>query len=326
MKKNYLLMLCGLLLTVGCGKTDYSGYSGAGVEASVSASINNTLTRATGTLWDSGDCIGITSSLGADFVNIKYQYAGNNSFSVVNAANAIYVKSTTGETLTAYYPYAGSDKTSAGTIAVTAGTAAQGDQPSIDFLYASATASIASPSVVFQFDHMMSKVNFVFEEGTNMTLADLKYTITGIYTAGTFNTETGTATAGTSDSDKGNIEDIAVALPASGDMTSSLILLPQQSTNVRFDIEVGNTYYTATIANLNLLSKYEYTYTVTINASDGTTYPTLEISETSSINGWQDGGNSGITAEEDNGQTTPSTGGSSSGAWSSGGDQNVSSN
>lgn len=296
MRNMYLLATFALLLFAGCSDDDYSGKDLAGTLAQIHGTINEVATRAAETSWTDGDCIGITVVSGNE-TNIKYQQSGTGGeFTVVNGEgedNAIYLKGSTGVTLNAYYPYTGENGTAPGMLVVNTGRDKQTTamQPTIDYLFATATGSRTEPAVNFTFDHKMSKLVFVFiaEEGT--TLSGIQYTLNGLTLDGTFDTATGQTQTGASTTDL----TMNVAHPGSGSMVSSLILLPQDVAEVQMELEMAGRYYTSSIEDLFMVPGYEYTYNVRISSGGGTEIPKLTISQ-STINPWTKETEKDITA------------------------------
>jgi len=297
MKNMYLMATLALLIFAGCSDDEYSGKDLPGTKAEIRGTINELATRASETSWTDGDCIGITVVSGSD-INIKYQASGaDGAFSPVNGEgedNTIYLKGSTGVTLNAYYPYTGENGTAPGAIAVNTARDKQtaAEQPKIDFLFATGEGSRTSSTVNFSFDHKMSKLVFVFIAGDGTTLAGLKYTLSSLKLNGTFNTDTGEAQTG------GTAEDLAmnVALPGSGSMVSSLILLPQDIDELNMELEMSGKFYSSKIEDLYMIKGYEYTYNVTINSADGENIPTLTITA-ASINPWTKEDEKNITAD-----------------------------
>lgn len=295
MKNMYVLATLALLFFTGCSDDDYSGKDLAGTLAQIQGTINEVATRAAETSWTDGDCIGITVVSGSE-TNIKYKQSGTNgTFAAVNGEgedNAIYLKGSTGVTLNAYYPYTGENGTAPGVLVVNTGAEKQttANQPTIDYLFATGEGSRETPLVNFVFNHKMSKLVFVFiADGT--TLSGIQYTLNGLTLDGTFDTATGQALTGPSTSDL----TMNVALPGSGSMVSSLILLPQDVAEVKMELQMGGKLYASSIDDLFMSPGYEYTYNVTISSSAGSEIPKLTITQ-STITPWTKDGEKNITA------------------------------
>lgn len=139
------------------------------------------------------------------------------------------------------------------------------------------SASASNPSISFTgdnaFGHIMSQMVFTFKAGDG--IADLSsltgYTLKGIVTDATFDTQTLTRTNG---STSGDIAITGISGVTGTEYTCApIILVPQTFTSSQLDLEVtynGQTYK----ATLNvpegdqLQSGYSYTYTVTINNTE----------------------------------------------------------
>lgn len=139
------------------------------------------------------------------------------------------------------------------------------------------SASASSPSVSFTgnnaFGHIMSQLVFTFKTGDGITdLSALTgYTLKGIVTDATFNTQTCTLNGGSTSGD--------IAITGISGMTGTeytcapIILVPQTFTSSQLDLEVtyNGQIYKATLnvpEGNQLQSGYSYTYTVTINNTE----------------------------------------------------------
>ena len=152
--KTRFFAFAALALTLAACNNDNEILNNDGpVAARFTADIGNNVTatpstRVSGTdgdLWDNGDCIGIT---GAGYKNIPYVTEGDGNF--VPKGMAIFYNNTNDNIFSAYYPYKDDSELTNGKITATADAAAQQDQPSIDFLFASgATGSTHNPEVEF---------------------------------------------------------------------------------------------------------------------------------------------------------------------------------
>lgn len=193
MKKIYILAAVTLALTA-CDNNDDNTLPSQ-LEAQISATIGGSvLSRASDNSWAAGDQIGITSTIGGvvrEFINLAYTTIdGNEKFT----GTPIYFHKPM--SLTAYYPFTGSEGTAAGIIeaATTAENQTKEKQSKIDFLYAGQTnVSVTDPNVKFNFEHKMSKLTLIFKKGNDG--ADISkitsYQITGLILQGTFDTANG---------------------------------------------------------------------------------------------------------------------------------------
>ncbi len=144
MKTRFLVLAACALACAACNNGNDENPDNGPVAARFISDITSA-TRASGTTWDNGDCIGIT---GAGYKNIPYVTEGDGNF--VPKGMAIFYNNTNDNIFSAYYPYKDDSELTNGKITATADAAAQQDQPSIDFLFASgATGSTHNPEVEF---------------------------------------------------------------------------------------------------------------------------------------------------------------------------------
>lgn len=198
MMKSKLLSVSVLALSVAACTNDNISVTPADGEtaAVVLAAIDNApAVRASGTAWDRGDIIGISSVPGTKtvYTNIPYKWDGT-KFDPDGAT--IYFQSAEAVTFHAYCPY----NAAGGTLTAVTNAAAQKNLPAIDFLYASgAAADKTAPTVRFtgdkSFHHCMSQIKLTFEEGNGMAFTGKlqAYTLGGLVLKGGFDTETGLA-------------------------------------------------------------------------------------------------------------------------------------
>lgn len=276
--------LAALALTLAACNNDNENLNGGPVAAQFTADIYEAVsTRASGTTWDDGDCIGIT---GAGYTNIPY-VLDNNRFKP--QSTVIYFNDTETKTFHAYYPY----NVAGGVLTATTDAAAQQNQPAIDFLFATgATGSTHSPVVSFtdktkdggadnSFHHRMSQITLTFEAGDGVDFSQVKperYTLNGAKLTGTFNTADGIATA----DDGAQAEALTIKL-ADGNLTSSVILFPQTAASLPLVVNYKSQEYhaTLTVPEGALQAGDNYTYTVKVRNKD------LEVSE-ATIAKWND--------------------------------------
>lgn len=264
-----------------------------------------TTTRAAGTAWAKSDAIGITATR-ADgttlLENAHYLTPGGDGTFTAADGSVFYFTDNTEVGFIAYYPWTAPEKLENGIIQdVLTGATNQtpANQPKIDFLFATAKGSAASPDVRLQFRHCMSRLVLNFKPGEGIAaLDDIEYWLSGIALAGTFNPQTGEAVAealGTPGI--GTIISLTVPGNAAAELSSPLILFPQQGDDVRtLALTMRGTRYTATFQlpqnpqNNNvreLLAEHSYTYNVKINNT------TMTISQ-ATISDWSDGGSENI--------------------------------
>ena len=269
-------------------------------------SLGRANTRAAGTDWTVDDRIGVTAtSTGATaYANIQYRSTTTDgAFEVVNGAgkdNAIYFQDPEDVTFTAYYPYDGTDGTAPGTNGILRKTITATDQtpetqPMIDYLWATAMTSNATPQVRLNFSHAMSRLCFEFIEGEGVTFPTdgLKYELSGLVTAGNFNTLTGIAQAD-DNAPAGNPGSITIFPPSGAAQKSvySFILWPQKKDKATLTVTLDEQPFQATLefpalsatdATHGLAAGYSYLYKVTVERTR------LQL-ETIFVAGWEDGG------------------------------------
>ena len=143
--------------------------------------------------------------------------------------NTLYFQDASPTEFTAYYPCEGANGTRPGSDGILTKTLTATDQspenlPVIDYLWAQQTAQSSSPEVDFLFSHRMSRITLRFKAGTGVVFpADgPTYTLTGVSTAGTFDTSTGEAKAtGTAST----LENLPTTITTGGQPTGTVILL-----------------------------------------------------------------------------------------------------
>lgn len=298
------------MLAAGCSEENNEPVGNASNAAIVTASIgkadNVTSTRASNTVWDADDCIGISTSSAkgkTNYINIQYKTDGSVFKPVSGAAgedNTIYFQDTSPTEFTAYYPYEGVNGTKPGSNGVITRTLTVADQstanlPAIDYLWAQQTAQSSNPKVDFQFSHRMSRIilNFKAGAGTVLPTDGLTYTLTGLATEGTFNTLTGEAQAtGTAST----LEKLPTTTTA-GQPTGTAILWPQAASSVRLQLTLNGTTFGAALtfpsgtAGEALAPSTSYTFNVNVERTG------IEISK-ADIKDWTDGGSKDITLQE----------------------------
>lgn len=299
-----------VLLAAGCSEENNEPVGNASNAVIVTASIgkadNVTSTRASNTVWDADDCIGISTSSAkgkTNYINIQYKTDGSVFNPVSGAAgedNTIYFQDTSPTEFTAYYPYEGVNGTKPGSNGVITKKLTVADQstanlPAIDYLWARQTAQSSNPKVDFQFSHRMSRIilNFKAGAGTVLPTDGLTYTLTGLATEGTFNTVTGEAQATGTTSTLEKLPTITTA----GQPTGTAILWPQPASSVRLQLTLNGTTFGAALtfpsatAGEALAPSTSYTFNVNVERTG------IEISK-ADIKDWTDGGSKDITLQE----------------------------
>lgn len=300
--KKLLIPAVALLALAACNKkNEVAVPEGDLVALKVNAAISNEATRAAGTSWSASDEIGIstTSNTLTQYANIPYKYNGSE---FAASDKVIYFQDTEEVTFSAYYPFAETAGTTAGTIEKTiAATDQTGEnQPKIDYLFAeNAKASKANPTVNFTgesaFNHCMSQVTIAFTEGYDVTLTNnlSNYTLLGVELTGTFNTETGEAVA-TPNNEVGEPDGLTIqpATPAkttNGTYTAdALILFPQEISEIALEVVVDGQTYAGTlkVPGGELAAGKHYVFPVTVNKT-GLAVGNAEINDWTTVNGDQ---------------------------------------
>lgn len=289
--KPYILLAATALMLAACTNDEVTTTPDGKVALKVNAAISGTNTRASGTDWADGDRIGIT---GGNYTNSPYAY-GSGKFAATG--QDIYFEDSNPVTFSAYYPYAEGGGTVTATTDVDMQAAA--NQPKIDFLYASgATASKDNPVVNFTgehaFRHRMSQITLELTEGADMDFDNgmlTGYTLGGLKTQGSFNTQDGTAAA----DDNAQAADLNLTLigvtTTEGKYTASpVIVFPQSATRIDLAVTVDGQSYRArlTVPEYNSASGLQpgvnYLFPVTVSKT-GLTVGSAEIKDWVTVTG-----------------------------------------
>ena len=236
----------------------------AEIKAEISAPADS---HADDTQWRDADEIGVSESR-FGFTNVPYVMT-NGKFEPTR--ETIFFLDDEPTTFSAYYPYTAKG----GTLTATTDSAAQQNQPDIDFLYATgATASTHNPEVNFtddtdaggqdcSFHHCMSQISLTFEAGSGVEFSTIQpesYTLSGLVLTGNFDTETGIAKADE------NAQEADLAMELDGALSSSVILFPQTKASIGVTVVFNGNKYNATLSipEGTLKAGNNYTYTVTV--------------------------------------------------------------
>lgn len=271
------------------------------ITASVGQAGSVASTRASNTAWDAGDCIGISASSAkgkTNYVNIRYMTDGSVFRPVPGAAgedNTLYFQDASPTEFTAYYPCEGANGTRPGsdgilTKTLTATHQSPENLPAIDYLWAQQTAQSSSPEVDFLFSHRMSRIILRFKADADVVFL-ATYTLTGVVTAGTFDTSTGQAKAtGTPSA----LENLPITTTTGGQPTGTVILWPQAANAMRLQLTLDGTTSDAALtfpagtAGDGLKPSTSYTFNVNVKSAG------IKI-EKADIEDWTDGGSKDIT-------------------------------
>lgn len=269
------------------------------ITASVGQAGSVVSTRASNTAWDAGDCIGISASSAegkTNYVNIRYMTDGSVFRPVPGAAgedNTLYFQDASPTEFTAYYPCEGTNGTRPGSDGILTKTLTATDQspanlPAIDYLWAQQTAQSSSPEVDFLFSHRMSRIILRFKVDAGVVFL-ATYTLTGVVTAGTFDTSTGQAKAtGTAST----LENLPIT--PGGQPTSTVILWPQAAHALRLQLTLDGTTSDAALTfpagteGDGLKPSTSYTFNVNVKSAG------IKI-EKADIEDWTYGGSKDIT-------------------------------
>lgn len=270
--KKYLLLAAAMMALAACNNDD--NYVDQPVAAQITATIGESVvSRASNDKWAEDDRIGITmiESNGENrYVNMEYIIESTDG---KFTGTTMYFKNKKDPvTLTAYYPFAGTEGTSPE--AIVASTIAENqtseEQPKLDFLYVKMESVMGTnPNVRFMFSHQMSKLTLIFKNGNDGTDVSkiTSYQIDGLLLDGTFNTATGVCTA----KSEAEAQPLTVAFTAKdGDAMSSLILFPQATDNKTVRLTISDSEGQDYACTLNfednrIESGNNYQFTITVN-------------------------------------------------------------
>lgn len=279
-KKKYLIFAAAALTLTACSNDD-ENLNGGPVAAQVTAGIGGVQTRASGTVWENGDAIGI-STIGStltSYANMKYTTSGDGNFTHAadlggEDSGMFFQDADETVTFRAYYPFHGSEYTDAGAISDVT-TDDQTKQSTFDFLFATgATASKSQPTVSFNntvkentsFTHRMSRLvlNITTDANAGFTASDVAkgtYFLSGIKHSGTFDTQDGTAAATGDPTTDWQIT--AVNTGIDNEFTYSMILYPQNVASLTFKATINGQDYTCELTPA-LAAATSYTYNITV--------------------------------------------------------------
>lgn len=284
---KYFILAAAALTLAACSNDDELNDNGP-VAAQVTAGIdNNVVTRATGSTWESGDLIGISTvsttatTGGTSYTNMKYvtnNGDGNFTHDGGEASGMFFQDASEVVTFRAYYPFQGTEKSVPEVSTIT--TNDQSAQKKFDFMFATgATASKSAPTIKFnnqdnngtdaRFKHMMTRLilNITTDansgfDATDISDASFACTLSGIKHSGTFDTTNGTATATGTATDDWVITNYTTV--ASNVRSCTLILYPQESASLTFKATIDNQTYTSTAFTPAFAASTSYSYDIVI--------------------------------------------------------------
>lgn len=320
--KKYFTFAMALCLLSACGKSDDSNSNNSGQDAklAIQASIQERQTKASGTSWDDQDKIGVSvSGLSEYTANTNIPYAYDESESKF-AAVSTEVSISGALTVSAYYPWFGTENTEpqSEVISTVAAKQTAAEQKTIDYLYATASVTKEAPTANFTFTHKMTMLSLTFEpEDVTSGTEVVNFKVSGFVLDGTFDPKTGVAAV----SPTASASDIILS---TSNLKSSIILIPQSAeasavkVALTFDDKTYNGEFTS---DFTLSAGNTHGYTVKIPNSQTEPDPdaTLEIIS-NGITDWTPGTGGNIVTEYDAGAEAINP------AWIQGAGGNVGSN
>ncbi len=302
--KKVLFSAIAIAAMVGCSKTEEIEIDNWNGELRITSGIES---RASGTLWESGDAIGVfmsetTTTTAVGLHNTQYTTdtdTGSAEFKTPDTVTPLYYPQSGTVDIVAHYPYNTSASVDSYPIDVTSQsviTDAQGattdnsDLTAIDFMSTKKMVgeSKSSSAISLTFYHLLTQVKVVLTPGDGLTADDLKTATVKISgtkataTAGlTYDATTYKPSATFDTNGATTATDLSVKAV---DGTATLIVVPQ-SDNVTFTITVANIGDLTTAAtDLTFTSGYEQTYSIEVNR-------TAASITSSTIFGWVSTGN-----------------------------------
>ena len=270
------------------------------------ASIENQVTKASGTTWDSGDAIGVyMKAAGANLSaaseeNIKYTTPGDGTFTAATTGIELPADGSNVDFI-AYYPY----QTTITGLSYPVNTAIQTSLPAIDLLYSNnAVNANKTNNVSMDFKHMLSLLVLNVAAGDGVSdLTGLGLSATGLTTDGSFDLSNGAITLGTATATLTP----AINATSTTAATVNAILVPGQNLNAaELVFTLSGKTYKWTPATQTLETGKKYTYSIQLSASG-----VVVVNPEGSIEDWIDGnpGEPGIiiTPEEPAGFTVDQT-------------------
>ena len=218
MKKTNLYLMAAAMtaaLTLGACSNDENSHIVNGVDLTKPISLDfrpaqlDTQTRATigtsGSAFESGDRVGVYVSsgtlAGAEYRNIEFTAVNSTTW---NSTDMYWQSGTDTYTLTAYYPFAGTQGTAAATLDVTlpSGQSDADDYTAADYLWAQIPSQSPTNSAIsMELSHQMSLLKLDMDNGAGMSLSEVAAMTPAIHgtipAAGTWDLATGTITAAT---------------------------------------------------------------------------------------------------------------------------------
>ncbi|MDE7381479.1 MAG: fimbrillin family protein [Muribaculaceae bacterium] len=267
--KNYILFAAAALSLSACNSDD--NYFDESVSVQINATIGESAqSRASDDMWDKGDNIGVTMS--DRYVNLKY--VTENGDGTFSGTTMYFQNKVESLTLTAYYPYSGTEGQAPDIIEVTTSGDRQtpAEQLKFDFLYAvKENVSASNPNVNLSFSHMMSKLTFIFKNGNDGTDVSkiTSYEIDGLILDGTFNPLSGVCAANSNSDDSPIVITLAEGTVQHDKELPPLIIFPQNIGNKTVKMKIHDSENQDYICELKfgdngIVSGNNYKFTITV--------------------------------------------------------------
>lgn len=298
MKKSYLtfsaLLTLGAALT-GCNSDEHLPATDGRVALQVSSGIQ---TRAFDDQWEANDEIGIfmlnskQSTVADGYGNVPYKVesavASGKAFGP--ASTVIYFPANGDKRdFIAYYPYSATKVTDG---VYNIDLTEQNPQKEIDFMIAEKVTdkSRTQPDVSFQFTHKLAKIVMEIEAGDgldNNDLKNMKITLTGQPTKGTFNVLTDDEVTAATDDKTG----IDLLVNTDGTKAEGIVFPSENYNGMKFVFATASMGSYEWSLDNSTATRFEpgkkYVYTITVHRSG--------LNVTSSINNWESGNGNGET-------------------------------
>ena len=301
MKLNKLFLTgTALLAMTACVNNDDKSEWNTGNQAiTFDATIQGlTTSRASGTQWATGDCIGVymkatgAALSAATDANKKYTVSEAGAVQAASANDALYFPADKSAVdFVAYYPY----QTTLADNTYKVNVADQTDQPAIDLLYANNATNVSSGTPALTFTHQLSQIVFnLTKDNTIPTLNGLTIKFTGLNTKADFTL---------ADGKLANAETVADINALVKDNQAAIIAIPATAlSGVKVVFDLNGTTFTADYPQATLEAGKKYVHKVVLKDSQGK--PTVEFG-TATITDWTEVAGGDINIDFGDGGTTP---------------------
>lgn len=283
-KSNFLAaMLIGTAIFTSCSNDDNGVTSNGAVHFTTSinnpASANGISTRAAGSVWASGDALGIfmvdnsTTTIAESMENKQYSTTGDGNFSPSTGNEIYYPMNGSAVDFIAYYPFT-AGKTITDVLSVdVSGAQTSASQAGIDLLWAKAANggtgyNKTSGTVALSFDHKLAKMvmNIKADASVGTTnLSSMTVNINGLNTQTDLNLVDGTVAAAAT---VAAIAPRKITTAATYHASYDAIILPgsyaANAVTIVFTVNGEPYTWKLTAADAAFVSGNEYTYEVTL--------------------------------------------------------------